>query len=319
VTAADPRAFFEVSYAAEVKGGAHTVTDLPVALSFLGVQDPFDDSSVVIQPVPYDLTTTYQPSARFGPRAVLTSSLNIELFDDELRWDPSEVGIHTAAPIEPLAEGPQTMLPVIGEEISTLFHAGKFPVLVGGDHSVTIGALDALKNNWESLWILHIGGRANLREEANGTPFCHSCTMARARESFHCAQLGLKSWSGEEEESLWEHADRIVTAEDLVTNPDTAFDRLMAVLDDPVYITIDLNCLDPGIMPSVSFPEPGGMDWRLLTQVLKAVASERHVVGFDVTGLCPIPGFGAPDFLAARLIYKMISYVFHARQNLTVE
>ena len=113
------------------------MSDLPVALSFLGVQDPFEDSSVVILPVPYDLTTTYQPSARFGPRGIMTASLNLELFDEELRWDPSEVDIHTAAPIEPLADGPQSMLPVIGEEVSTMppSRFGRPAILVAGGFS----------------------------------------------------------------------------------------------------------------------------------------------------------------------------------------
>jgi N1-aminopropylagmatine ureohydrolase len=295
------------------------VSDLPVALSFLGVQDPFEDSSVVILPVPYDLTTTYQPSARFGPRATMTASLNLELFDEELRWDPSEVGIHTASPIEPLADGPSSMLPVIGEEVSALFHAGKFPILLGGDGSVVIGALDALKANWDGLWIVQIGGRANLREEYQGSPYSHACAMSRARELFPCVQAGIKSWSGEEEETLWEHPDRVVTADDLAQNAETALDRMLAVLDDPIYISIDLSCLDPAIMPAASIPEPGGLTWRQLTHMLKSLSEERHVVGFDVHGLAPIPGLIAPDLLSARLIYKLISYVFYSRQHLSAE
>lgn len=295
------------------------MSDMPVALSFLGVQDPFDESSVVILPVPYDLTTTYQPGARFGPRATMTASLSLELYDEELRWDPSEVGIHTAAPIEPLANGPATMLPVIGEEVSALFHAGKFPVLLGGDGSVLIGALDAISDNWDGLWIVQLGGRANLREEHQGSQYSHACAMSRARELFPCVQAGIKSWSGEEEEALWEHPERIVTAEDIAANPEAALDRMLATLDDPIYISIDLGCLDPAIMPSTSHPDPGGLNWRQLTHILKSLAEERHVVGFDVHGLAPIPGLIAPDLLAARLVYKMISYVFYSRQHLAAQ
>ena len=122
------------------------MSDLPAALAFLGVQDAFDEASVAVLPVPYDLTTTYQPGARFGPRALLTASLNVELFDEELRWDPSQVGIHTMQPIEPLATGPQAMVPQIAEDVRGLFRAGKFPVILGGDHSISIGAFEALRD-----------------------------------------------------------------------------------------------------------------------------------------------------------------------------
>ncbi len=291
------------------------MSDLPAALAFLGVQDAFDDASVAVLPVPYDLTTTYLPGARFGPRALLTASLNVELFDEELRWDPSQVGIHTMQPIEPLATGPQAMVPQIADDVRGLFRAGKFPIILGGDHSVSIGAFEALRDGWEDIWVLQFDAHADLRDSYQGSPFSHASVMARARESYECVQVGLRSWSEEEELPLWEDPERIVTALDLEECFEGCIDRILATLGDPVYITIDLDCLDPSIMPSTGTPEPGGLTYRTLTKILSRVADARHVVGFDVTELAPIPGLVAPDFLAARLAYKTMGYVFKARQR----
>ncbi len=290
--------------------------DLPAALAFLGVQDAFEQASVGVLPVPYDLTTTYQPGARFGPRALLTASLNVELFDEELRWDASRVGIHTLAAIEPVASGPEAMMPHISQAIGALFNAGKLPVMIGGDHSVTIGAFAALKQSWEQVHILQFDAHADLRDSYQGSAFSHASVMARAAESFECMQIGLRSWSEEEDAAVAAAGDRIITAADVGRDLDGACDQLLSLLGDPVYVTIDLDCLDPSVMPATGTPEPGGLSWQALTHLLRAVAQERHVVGFDVVELCPIPGLVAPDFLAARLMYKMISYVFHARRGL---
>ncbi len=292
------------------------MNDLPAALAFLGVQDAFERASVGVLPVPYDLTTTYQPGARFGPRALLTASLNVELFDEELHWDASGAGIHTLGALEPVASGPEGMMPLIGQALAALFHAGKLPVMIGGDHSVTIGAFEALKQSWEEVSILQFDAHADLRDSYQGSPFSHACVMARAAESFACMQVGLRSWSEEEDEALSAAGERVLTAADVHRDLEGACDRLLSVLGDPVYVTFDLDCLDPSIMPATGTPEPGGLSWQAATHLLRAVAQERHVVGFDIVELCPIPGLVAPDFLAARLTYKMISYVLHARRGL---
>ena len=293
------------------------MSDLPAALAFLGVQDAFEDASVAVLPVPYDLTTTYQPGARFGPRALLTASLNIELFDEELRWDTSQVGVHTLQPIEPIASGPQAMMSPIAEAVRGLFRAGKFPLVIGGDHSVSIGVFEALQDSWDEVWILQLDAHADLRDRYQGSPFSHASVMARARESFDCVQVGLRSWSEEEELPLWEVPERIVTATDIEDDFERSLDKILATLGDPVYVTLDLDCLDPAIMPATGTPEPGGLNYRQVTRILSAVARERHVVGCDVTELAPIPGLVAPDFLAARLAYKLIGYVFKSRQEET--
>ncbi len=292
------------------------MSDLPAALAFLGVQDPFAQASVAVLPVRYDLTITYQPGARFGPRALLTASLNVELFDEELRWDPSEIGIHTLPSIEPVASGPQAMMPIISEAVGGLFNAGKFPVVLGGDHSISIGALEALKGSFEDPWVLQFDAHADLRASYQNSPFSHASVMARARESFDCVQVGLRSWSEEEDDIISSDPERIVTATEVLDDQAAAEARILDTLGDPVYVTIDLDCLDPSVMPSTGTPEPGGLSWRALTGLLRGVAQKRHVVGFDVTELCPIPGLVAPDFLAARLTYKMIGYVFQARRQM---
>lgn len=292
------------------------MNDMPAALAFLGVQDAFEQATVGVLPVPYDLTTTYQPGARFGPRALLTASLNVELFDEEVRWDASRAGIHTLAAIEPVAAGPEAMMPIIAEAMGALLNSGKLPVMIGGDHSVTIGAFEALKQSWEGLSILQFDAHADLRDSYQGTPYSHACVMARATEAFDCMQVGLRSWSEEEDAAVTAAGDRIITAADVHRDPDGACDQLLSILGDPVYVTFDLDCLDPSVMPATGTPEPGGLTWQTATHLLRAVAQERHVVGFDVVELCPIPGLVAPDFLAARLTYKMIGYILHARRGL---
>lgn len=291
------------------------MSDLPAAIAFLGLQDSFDDAAVAVLPVPYDLTTIYQPAARFGPRALLTASLAIELFDAELRWDASEVGIHTLPALEPTAAGPQEMIPEIGDALRSLFNAGKFPIMIGGDPSVTLGALEALKESWEEVWIIQFGARPNLYDTFQGTPLSHACVMARVREEFPAMHVGVRSWGEEEDVALWEQGERVITAEAIARNREGACDQLLAEVGDPVYLTIDLGCLDPAIMPAVGLPEPGGLAWPDFMHLLRAVAQERHVVGFDVTGLSPIAGLGAPDHLAARTVYKLLAYTFHARRQ----
>lgn len=287
------------------------MSDLPAALAFLGVQESFERAAVVVLPVPYDLTTTYQPGARFGPRALLTASLAVELFDEELRWDPSLIGIHTLEPLEPLASGPQAMVPIVREQVEEILLAGKFPIVLGGDHSVAIGACEALGRRYTNPWVLQIDAHADLRQEYQGSPFSHACVMARARESFPCVQAGLRSWSEEEDAALWEHPERVFLARELEEDPEGAVERLLGVLGDPVYLTLDLDGLDPSILPATGTPEPGGLRWFTVTHLLRRVAESRHLVGCDVTELSPIPGFIAPDFLAARLVLKVISYAFH--------
>lgn len=294
------------------------MSELLAAIAFLGLQDPFDEAAVAVLPVPYDLTTTYQPSARFGPRAMLTASLSLELFDAELRWDASEVGIHTLPAIEPTAGGPQEMIPEIGEAVRALFNAGKFPIMMGGDPSVTLGALDALREAWEEVWVVQFGARPNLYDTYQGTPLSHSCVMARIREEFPAMHVGVRSWGEEEDVALWEQTERVITAESIARHREAACDQLLAELGDPVYLTIDMSSLDPSIMPSVGVPEPGGLGWQDMTHLLRAIAQERHVVGFDVTGLSPVAGLGAPDHLAACLVYKLLAYIFNARLQQSV-
>ncbi len=188
--------------------------------------------------------------------------------------------------------------------------------MLGGDHSITIGVFEALKDTWETVTILQLDAHADLRAEYQGSPFSHACVMARARESFDCVQAGLRSWSEEEELPLWQEPERIITAADLAADEEMGIGRILESLGDPVYVTIDLDCVDPSVMPATGTPEPGGLSWRTLTRLLRAVAERRHIVGFDVTELSPIPGLVAPDYFAARLVYRMIGYVFQARRQL---
>lgn len=281
--------------------------------NFCGLPEEFsswNDSRAVIIPVPYDLTSTYVSGSRRGPDAIISASMNMEQYDEELRTETFRIGIHTEDQLEAAAASPDEMIYAVEDAVGRVVTAGKFPVMLGGEHSLTVGALRALRKKYRSLSILQFDAHADLRDSYQGTKLSHACAARRAAELGSVVQVGIRSLSAPEEEYR-SRAENVRTffAADVMTGR-VRPDEIAAAPGDPLYITIDLDVFDPSIMPATGTPEPGGLGWYDVIGLLKKVCAGRTVAGFDVVELCPMPHNVAPDFLAAKLVYRLLGYVF---------
>ena len=266
----------------------------------------YDNAAVVILPVPYDQTSTWLKGADKGPEAVIQASANMELYDIETDSQIYKKGIFTDSPLQ-TALLPEDMTNLVYERITQLLEDGKFPVIVGGEHSVSIGAVKACSQNTEDMTVLQLDAHADLRDEYDGSKFNHACVMARIKELCPAVQVGIRSMDISEKESI--DPDKTFFAKDIVDTADW-IQNVISLLSDNVYVTIDLDVFDPSIVPSTGTPEPGGLGWYEVLSLLKNLSSAKNIVGFDVVELCPNENNKAPDFLAAKLIYKFLSYNF---------
>ncbi len=280
-------------------------TGLP--LNFGGLDEAssaLERARIVVLPVPYDFSTTWQGGTRWGPRAILTASQNMELWDDELgaTW---RSGIHTLPEVEPTALGPEAMAARVERATDWIFERGKLPAILGGEHSITAGAVRAAVRRFPSLSVLHLDAHADMRDSYLDSRFSHACVMRRVRERVPAVSVGVRSWSEEEAEHLRSHPVPIWSPRSLrALRGEWA--RITSALTDTVYVTFDLDALDPSALPATGTPEPGGLDWYEAVDLLRAVSARSRIVGFDVVELAPIPGQVASDFLAARLVYRLI-------------
>jgi agmatinase len=193
------------------------------------------------------------------------------------------------------------------EGIKSCFEKKKFPVLIGGEHSVSIGAFKAAAEAYDDLTILQFDAHADMRQEYSGTRYNHACVMARAKEFAPIIQVGIRSMSAEERKDVI--PGRIFYAED-IHDTNKWMDDLLTKLTHNTYITIDLDVFDPSVMPSTGTPEPGGLMWYQVLEILKKVNRQTNIVGFDLTELRPVKENKAPDFLASKLIYTLLTYIF---------
>jgi agmatinase len=266
----------------------------------------YDTASVVILPLPYDQTSTWIKGADKGPEALIQASANMELYDIETESEVYKKGIFTDSPLQ-TALPPEDMSKLVYERITQLLGDGKFPVIVGGEHSVSIGAVKACTQNTKDMSVLQLDAHADLRDEYNGSKFNHACVMARVKELCPAVQVGIRSIDASEKESI--EPEKTFFAKDIVGTTGW-IQNVISLLSDNVYVTVDLDVFDPSIMPSTGTPEPGGLGWYDVLALLKNLCSAKNVVGFDVVELCPNENNKAPDFLAAKLIYKFLSYNF---------
>ncbi len=277
----------------------------------------YDRAAAVILPVPLERTTTYMNGTRNGPAAILAASRNMELYDEELELEPYRLcGIATLPAVE-TQEGP---LEAVLREIETagrrLWADGKFPVALGGEHSLTPPLVAAARERYPDLSVLQIDAHADLREAYQENPYSHACAMRRVVERCPAVQVGIRSLSAEEAEALPRLNTRIYWAKEIVHRPLESLARSVVTdLSEHVYVTIDLDGFDPALVPATGTPEPGGLNWYQVIGLLRLVAQRRTIVGFDVVELLPQPGHHASDFLAARLVYKLLGYVFLARRS----
>ncbi|MFH1787116.1 MAG: agmatinase [archaeon] len=270
----------------------------------------YKDSRVVILPVPYGATVSYMAGTHLGPDAVIKASQNMELYDRKL-GSIFECGIHTLPSLEPVID-PEEMVNQVEVACTEHLKKGKFVAMIGGEHSLTTGAVRAAKTEYRDLSVLQLDAHADLREEYEGTKYNHACVMNCVSEICDFAGVGIRSLSEEEGELIKAKGCKEYYAEDIAKRAG-AMDNAIESLSNDVYVTIDLDAFDPSIMPAVGTPEPGGLGWYQTLDFLEKVFKKKNVVGFDIVELCPIPGIIFPDFTAAKLVYKLIG--FKAREG----
>ena len=264
---------------------------------------------IAIVPVPYDGTSTWLKGADRGPEAILEASAHLELYDIETGTEPYRHGILTDTPVAE-SGSPEAMARAVEQRVSGHLEAGRFPVVLGGEHSVAIGAMRAAAARWPGLTFLQLDAHADLRDEYEGSRHNHACVMARARELGPIVQVGIRSMDVSENEGL--DPRRVFYAEHLHNRRGWAREVLHR-LSRRVYLTVDLDVLDPAVMPSTGTPEPGGLGWYQLLELIRLVCRQRELVGCDLVELAPSDN-RAPDFLAAKLVYKLLAYRFQGEK-----
>jgi agmatinase len=269
----------------------------------------FDQASVVILPCPVDRTTSYVGGTRNGPHEILQASSHMELWDEELNADVHRVGIFTLPEMElPFGE----MAPLVDEIERVAYEIvgrDKFLFTLGGEHSITPPLISAAARKYPGLSVLQIDAHADMRDSYMGTVHNHACAMRRALQFARITQVGIRSLSTEEAEALPRLNTRVFFDATMRQDPNW-IDAVVESLADDVYVTIDVDGMDPAIMPATGTPEPGGLSWPEMTRLLRTTAERRRIVSADIVELSPIPGMVAPNFLCAKLIYKLLTYRF---------
>lgn len=280
--------------------------------TFLGIEGELaslQGARVVLLPVPHDGTTTFHAGARRAPEAILTASYHIEEYDEELGREPLACGIHVAEAVEVPVGDPVALVDAVERRVSALLEDHKLVITLGGDHTVAVGAGRAHAARYEGLTFLQIDAHADLRDAYEGSPYNHACVARRLSEVGEVVQVGIRSLSSEGAAYLSRVGRAPFFAQDIAAGTDDGWmDEVIARLGPTVYVTFDVDGLDPSIMPATGTPEPGGLGWWQTLRLLRRVAAARRVVGADICELLPTPGMHACDVLVARLIYKMIGY-----------
>lgn len=266
----------------------------------------YASSKVVLVAVPYDGTSTYGKGADKGPDAILDAAENMELYDIETNSEPFLNGIFLA-PVVDEDKSPEAMVDAVEKSISKYLEDGKYVSMLGGEHSVSIGSMKAFKKKFPNLSVLQLDAHSDLRPEYLGTPNNHACAMHAIAKHTPAVQVGIRSM--DTVELPFVQKENFFTSYAIRSNPNWK-EAVLARLEGDVYITIDLDAFDPSIMPSTGTPEPGGLFWNETLDLLKMVFKKCNVVGFDIVELAPIEGLSGPDFMAAKLYYKLIAYKF---------
>jgi agmatinase len=273
-------------------------------------------SKVVVMQVPYDKTATYIKGTVNGPSAIIEASKKMELFDDELNQETYKIGIHTMEPLPVQDLVPEAMIEKVYSATLEVLKANKFPVILGGEHSLSVGSVRAFKETYPNLSVLHLDAHYDMRDEYFGSRFNHGCVARRISEICPVVQAGTRSLSKEEKDFLATQTNgriKTVNVYDILETP-LWKDIISHSLSEHVYVSIDLDVFDPALMPAVGTPEPGGIGWYETLDLLREVSKDRKIVGFDVVELCPIKGQVASDFLASKLIYRLLGYIFSIKK-----
>lgn len=267
----------------------------------------WEESRITILQAPLDVTTSYVQGTNLGPKALIEASRQVEYYDEELKSETYRRGIATLPPLKFKGDDPEPAVQLIEKTTADLLAADKRVAMIGGEHTVTVGAVRAYRAAFHDLSVLHLDAHADLRESYEGSPLSHACVMARVREVCPYVSVGIRAWSQEEANTMEREGLSIFDIHTM-RRDESWMDKAIERLGGTVYVTFDLDGLDPSIMPAVGTPEPGGMQWVETIRFLRRVFRERNVVGMDLVELCPRPGAEYGELTAARLFYRMIGY-----------
>ncbi len=272
---------------------------------------PFESARVVVLPVPYEHTVTYVGGTSQGPEAILRASTQVELYDEQTRSEPFKAGIWTE-PILDLLPGPtETVVRSIEHRVGQLIDAGKWVLMLGGEHSITPGGVAAASDRFPGLQVLQLDAHADLRQSYLGDRWSHACAMARSLERAPVRAVGIRNYSVEEAEWIRRGIPGYAVVHAWEMEADGWAAAALAGLDGkPVYLTVDLDYFDPSIIPATGTPEPGGAAWWPTLRFLDELFRRTRVVACDIVELAPVPGLHHADFTAARLAYKLIGMAF---------
>lgn len=284
-------------------------------MNFGGISEPihsdFDSSEILVLPVSYEGTVSYGTGTGKGAAAIIDASRNLELYDEETDTEVFKLGINTLADFAP-RETPERMMNDLYEHSKNLLKTHKFLCTIGGEHSISAPIIQAHSEKFHNLSVLQIDAHADLRDEYDGTKHSHASVMARVVKDLRIpsVQIGIRSISADEMRSLADGLPtKIFWAKDIVRNSEW-IESAVNSLSENVYLTIDIDGLDPSIMPTTGTPEPGGLDWYEVLELIKTVAEKKRIVGMDLVEFSHVEGQSAPALLCAKLIYKVLSYIF---------
>lgn len=277
--------------------------------NLFGIEDQdYKKAKIVVLPIPYDSTVTYRSGTREGPKAIIEASRNMELYSYELGEDISKIGIYTMDELAPDFSSPKNMVDHIAREVGLILGAGKMPVILGGEHTITIGAAKAIKKAGKNVSFIQLDAHSDTRDEMFNSRFMHATAMARTKELCkNIVAVGIRSMEAPQPKSDKRHKIFFMNQVH-ESGIEQIAEEVAKMTEDEIYLTIDLDVLDPSEMPSVGTPEPDGMRFRELIRFIELISQTKKLVGFDIVELCPIPGFHSPEYLAAKLAYLTIGY-----------
>ncbi len=278
----------------------------------------FEKSRVIILPVPYEATTTYRKGTKRGPKAIIKASQNMELYDEETDSEPYKIGIHTLKEFKEGFDNPQKMIKALADRVQGLFSSEKLVIALGGEHTIALGMVAGLRREERNFSLLILDAHADLRDSYEETKYSHACVARRLIEENRIFQVGIRSLCQEEADFIKKKNLKLFYAKNIVGREDW-MKKVISRLSNKIYLSIDLDFLDPSIMPAVGTPEPGGLGWYETLKFLRLLTKEKEILGIDVVELCPTPldisvpirvSNSCPSvFTAAKLIYKLIAYL----------
>jgi len=278
-------------------------------MTYAGIPEKYSilaSAKIVLITVTYDGTSTWVKGSDKGPDAFLDASANMELYDIETDYEVYKKGVFLADPVTENSS-PEKMVEEVYKTALNYLNKGKFVTLFGGEHSVSIGSIRAFREKFDNLTVLQFDAHADLRKEYEESACNHACAVHEAQITTNLVQIGIRSMDVEEKQYM--KKENCFFSHQIHANPNWMNDALGKITDN-VFITIDLDAFDSAIMPSTGTPEPGGLNWFQIIDFIRLVVQHKNVVGFDIMELCPNKSNKAPDYLAAKLYYKILSYVF---------